>query len=112
MEQVNVFLRITRKREDGYHDLASLFHVRFLNLDHPFFRHVPVCGAKCIEVWVGSMEKHSCVARVFSEVGLIYMCALHDLLVLPGNKFGGHNQVLSVTIPKGSTFHECAWRTS
>ncbi|KAI4304771.1 hypothetical protein MLD38_040242 [Melastoma candidum] len=25
--KVNVFLRITRKREDGYHDLASLFHV-------------------------------------------------------------------------------------
>ncbi|KAH7560806.1 hypothetical protein JRO89_XS10G0110900 [Xanthoceras sorbifolium] len=25
--KVNVFLRITDKREDGYHDLASLFHV-------------------------------------------------------------------------------------
>ena len=25
--QINVFLRITEKREDGYHDLASLFHV-------------------------------------------------------------------------------------
>lgn len=25
--QINVFLRITGKREDGYHDLASLFHV-------------------------------------------------------------------------------------
>ncbi|KAF8026394.1 hypothetical protein BT93_F3010 [Corymbia citriodora subsp. variegata] len=25
--KVNVFLRITKKREDGYHDLASLFHV-------------------------------------------------------------------------------------
>lgn len=25
--QVNVFLRITNKREDGFHDLASLFHV-------------------------------------------------------------------------------------
>ncbi|CAO2829333.1 unnamed protein product [Amaranthus hypochondriacus] len=25
--KVNVFLRITGKREDGYHDLASLFHV-------------------------------------------------------------------------------------
>lgn len=25
--QINVFLRITKKREDGYHDLASLFHV-------------------------------------------------------------------------------------
>ncbi|XP_030522545.1 4-diphosphocytidyl-2-C-methyl-D-erythritol kinase, chloroplastic [Rhodamnia argentea] len=25
--KVNVFLRITRKRDDGYHDLASLFHV-------------------------------------------------------------------------------------
>lgn len=26
--QVNVFLRVTQKRVDGYHDLASLFHVR------------------------------------------------------------------------------------
>ncbi len=25
--QVNLFLRIVRRREDGYHDLASLFHV-------------------------------------------------------------------------------------
>lgn len=25
--QVNIFLRITGKRADGYHDLASLFHV-------------------------------------------------------------------------------------
>ncbi|XP_038718670.1 4-diphosphocytidyl-2-C-methyl-D-erythritol kinase, chloroplastic/chromoplastic-like [Tripterygium wilfordii] len=25
--KINVFLRITSKREDGYHDLASLFHV-------------------------------------------------------------------------------------
>lgn len=25
--KINVFLRITKKREDGYHDLASLFHV-------------------------------------------------------------------------------------
>ncbi|GBG76522.1 hypothetical protein CBR_g22270 [Chara braunii] len=25
--KVNVFLRVTRKREDGFHDLASLFHV-------------------------------------------------------------------------------------
>ena len=26
-KQVNLFLRVMRKREDGYHDLASLFHV-------------------------------------------------------------------------------------
>lgn len=25
--QVNLFLRVVRRREDGYHDLASLFHV-------------------------------------------------------------------------------------
>ena len=25
--KVNLFLRITRRREDGFHDLASLFHV-------------------------------------------------------------------------------------
>ncbi|XP_058079054.1 4-diphosphocytidyl-2-C-methyl-D-erythritol kinase, chloroplastic-like isoform X5 [Magnolia sinica] len=25
--KINVFLRITRKREDGFHDLASLFHI-------------------------------------------------------------------------------------
>ncbi|XP_043692698.1 4-diphosphocytidyl-2-C-methyl-D-erythritol kinase, chloroplastic/chromoplastic isoform X2 [Telopea speciosissima] len=31
--KINVFLRITRKREDGYHDLASLFHIiKALNL--------------------------------------------------------------------------------
>lgn len=28
--QVNLFLRVMRRREDGYHDLASLFHVRLL----------------------------------------------------------------------------------
>ena len=27
MCQVNLFLRVVRRREDGYHDLASLFHV-------------------------------------------------------------------------------------
>lgn len=32
VEQINVFLRITNKREDGYHDLASLFHVRSLKV--------------------------------------------------------------------------------
>jgi hypothetical protein len=26
--QINLFLRVMRRREDGYHDLASLFHVR------------------------------------------------------------------------------------
>jgi hypothetical protein len=26
--QINLFLRVVRRREDGYHDLASLFHVR------------------------------------------------------------------------------------
>jgi 4-diphosphocytidyl-2C-methyl-D-erythritol kinase len=30
--QVNVFLRITNKREDGFHDLASLFHVSIFKL--------------------------------------------------------------------------------
>ena len=25
--QVNLFLRVVRRRDDGYHDLASLFHV-------------------------------------------------------------------------------------
>jgi len=30
--QINLFLRVERRREDGYHDLASLFHVR-LSLD-------------------------------------------------------------------------------
>jgi 4-diphosphocytidyl-2C-methyl-D-erythritol kinase len=29
--QVNVFLRITNKREAGFHDLASLFHVSLFN---------------------------------------------------------------------------------
>lgn len=26
--QINLFLRVMKRREDGYHDLASLFHVR------------------------------------------------------------------------------------
>lgn len=26
--KVNLFLRVVRRREDGFHDLASLFHVR------------------------------------------------------------------------------------
>jgi 4-diphosphocytidyl-2C-methyl-D-erythritol kinase len=30
--QINVFLRITGKRPDGFHDLASLFHVSILCL--------------------------------------------------------------------------------
>jgi 4-diphosphocytidyl-2C-methyl-D-erythritol kinase len=25
--QINLFLRVVRRREDGFHDLASLFHV-------------------------------------------------------------------------------------
>lgn len=25
--QINIFLRVMRRREDGFHDLASLFHV-------------------------------------------------------------------------------------
>ena len=25
--QINMFLRVMRRRKDGYHDLASLFHV-------------------------------------------------------------------------------------
>ena len=33
--QVNLFLRITRRREDGYHDLASLFHVRRRHIKPP-----------------------------------------------------------------------------
>ena len=28
--QINLFLRVMRRREDGYHDLASLFHVSVL----------------------------------------------------------------------------------
>lgn len=28
--QINLFLRVMRRREDGYHDLASLFHVSML----------------------------------------------------------------------------------
>ena len=30
--QINLFLRVMRRREDGYHDLASLFHVRLICL--------------------------------------------------------------------------------
>lgn len=31
LPQVNLFLRVVRRREDGYHDLASLFHVSSTN---------------------------------------------------------------------------------
>lgn len=34
--QINIFLRIVRRREDGYHDLASLFHVIDLGDDMRF----------------------------------------------------------------------------
>ncbi|KAI7843240.1 hypothetical protein COHA_003074 [Chlorella ohadii] len=34
--KINVFLRIVRRREDGYHDLASLFHVIDLGDDMAF----------------------------------------------------------------------------
>ncbi|KAG1672048.1 hypothetical protein FOA52_008924 [Chlamydomonas sp. UWO 241] len=34
--KINLFLRIVRKREDGYHDLASLFHVIDLGDDMTF----------------------------------------------------------------------------
>lgn len=34
--QVNLFLRVVRRREDGFHDLASLFHVIDLGDDMKF----------------------------------------------------------------------------
>lgn len=34
--QINLFLRVVRRREDGYHDLASLFHVVDLGDDMEF----------------------------------------------------------------------------
>lgn len=34
--KINVFLRVVRRREDGYHDLASLFHVIDLGDDMEF----------------------------------------------------------------------------
>jgi 4-diphosphocytidyl-2C-methyl-D-erythritol kinase len=34
--QINLFLRVVRRREDGFHDLASLFHVIDLG-DHMSF---------------------------------------------------------------------------
>lgn len=34
--QINLFLRVVRRREDGYHDLASLFHVIDLGDDMAF----------------------------------------------------------------------------
>lgn len=36
MPQINLFLRVVRRREDGYHDLASLFHVIDLGDDMHF----------------------------------------------------------------------------
>jgi hypothetical protein len=37
--QINVFLRITGKRPDGFHDLASLFHVSIFVPVLFFFLH-------------------------------------------------------------------------
>ena len=34
--KINIFLRVVRRREDGYHDLASLFHVIDLGDDMTF----------------------------------------------------------------------------
>lgn len=49
--QINLFLRVVRRREDGYHDLASLFHVidlgddmRFALLDASASRDELVCS--------------------------------------------------------------------
>ena len=41
--QINVFLRITGKRPDGFHDLASLFHVSI---------SVPVLFFSCMSVFL------------------------------------------------------------
>ena len=41
--QINVFLRITGKRPDGFHDLASLFHVSIF---------VPVLFFSCMSVFL------------------------------------------------------------
>jgi hypothetical protein len=39
--QVNLFLRITGKRPDGYHDLSSLFHVCCPSITTTFFLQLP-----------------------------------------------------------------------
>ena len=51
--KVNLFLRVVRRREDGYHDLASLFHVIDLGDDMKFAkstgtRDVLVCSDETI----------------------------------------------------------------
>ena len=45
--KVNLFLRIIRRRPDGYHDLASLFHVR-LKLHFVEFIQFNDCILLCI----------------------------------------------------------------
>jgi len=45
--KVNLFLRIIRRRPDGYHDLASLFHVR-LKLHFVAFVQFNDCILLCI----------------------------------------------------------------
>ena len=44
--QINLFLRIIQRRPDGYHDLASLFHVRKRKLCS-YKKHV-IAPAQCV----------------------------------------------------------------
>ena len=46
--QINLFLRVVRRREDGFHDLASLFHVRLRRKTQlATLCPCPACGARC-----------------------------------------------------------------
>ncbi len=52
--KVNLFLRIIRRRPDGYHDLASLFHVRlklhFVAFIFPLNDCILLCIAQVIDL--------------------------------------------------------------
>lgn len=54
LPQINLFLRVVRRREDGYHDLASLFHVSQQRL----LGHVPVALT-----WVGGVSAGHAATR-------------------------------------------------
>ena len=49
MLQINLFLRVMRRRDDGYHDLASLFHVRLSCPSSTFVSDTSWCNEKIPE---------------------------------------------------------------
>lgn len=59
--QINLFLRVVRRREDGYHDLASLFHVSLQVGDGPFHTrcHILSCAANGLHSTIHTWSSHA-----------------------------------------------------